>query len=203
MRKGLLALILTILTFSVFAQKTQKFQKIVDGEVLECEIDENGDTTYIQQIDVVFVVHKKKFRSSKERRYYHATALHANKVYPYAVQAVRILRELEVATNDLKKRDRKQHIKELQDELEKEFKEPLKKLTYSQGKILLKMIEREMEQPMYDLVKNWKGGFSASYWNTLAKMYDVDIKEGYNAEDNPILEIILKSKDVSHQIAKK
>lgn len=201
MKKGCLLLMMIFFTLATFAQETVlKFQKVVDGKVLEGTIDENGDTTYSEQIEMVYVIHKRRFKSKEERLHYHYTVINANIVYPYAVEAIRILRELEATTKDLKKRNRKQHIKKLQDELEEEFKTPLKKLTQSQGKILIKMIEREMEQPMYDLVKDWKGGFSASYWSTIAKMYDVDIKQGYHAEDDPILEMILKSRNVSHEV---
>ncbi|MFK7949883.1 MAG: DUF4294 domain-containing protein [Saprospiraceae bacterium] len=202
MKKEFLLLVMTFFALSAFAQETVlSFQKVVDGKVLEGKINTNGDTTYSEQIEMVFVVHKRKFRSKKERLHYHYTATNANIVYPYAVQVIKTLRELEATTKDLKKRNRKKHIKELQDELEEEFKAQLKTLTQSQSKILIAMIEREMEEPLYNLVKDWKGGFSATYWCTLAKMYDVDIKEGYHAEDDPILEIILKSRDVSHDIA--
>lgn len=201
MKKEFLLLIMIFFAFGAFAQETVlSFQKVVDGKVLEGKIDENGDTTYSEQIEMVFVVHKRKFKSKKERLYYRYTATNANIVYPYAVQAIKTLRELEATTKDLKKRNRKQHVKQLQEDLEDDFKAQLKTLTQSQGRILIAMIEREMEEPLYDLVKDWKGGFSATYWCTLAKMYDVDIKEGYHPEDDPILEIILKSKNISHNV---
>lgn len=201
MKKGFLLLTLAMITFCAFAQEKNTFETTIDGEVLEGIITDAGDTIYMKKIQPVFVVAKKRFRSSKERRHYYATLYNANIAYPYAVQAIRTLRELEATTKDLKKRNRKKHIKELQDQLEGEFKSQLKTLTQSQSKILIEMIEREMEQPLYDLVKDWKGGFSAKYWCTLAKMYDVDIKDGYHAEDDPILEMILKSRDVSYDVA--
>lgn len=200
MKKTFLLLIMIFFAFGAFAQEENTFKTKIDGEIVEGIITNNGDTIYTKVLDNVFVVAKKKFRSSKERRYYYRTLYNANVAYPYAVQAIKTLRELEATTKDLKKRNRKKHIKALQDKLENEFKAQLKTLTQSQGEILIEMIEREMEQPLYDLVKDWKGNFSAKYWNTLAKMYDVDIKTGYHAEDDPILEMILKSRDVSYDV---
>ena len=63
------------------------------------------------------------------------------------------------------------------------------------------MIERELDVPMYELVKDLRGGFSATYWSTFSKMYDIDIKQGYNPEDDPILEAILSGMDISHTVA--
>jgi hypothetical protein len=143
----------------------------------------------------------KKFRSSKERRHYLRMKYHANEVYPYAVEAIRVFRELEETTADLKRRNRKKQIKRLQDDLENKFKEPLKKLTRTQGRILIKMIERELDIPMYNIVKDLRGGFTAGYWNAFGKMYDIDIKQGYNPEDDLILETILSGMDVSHNVA--
>lgn len=201
MKKGILLLILTVFTLGAFAQNEQTFQTTIDGQIVTAMITKDGDTIVIAELEDVSVTSMKKFKSSKERRHYLRMKYHANEVYPYAVEAIRVFRELEATTKDLKKRNRKKQINRLQDELEDKFKEPLKKLTRTQGRILIKMIERELETPMYDIVKDLKGGFSASYWNAFGKMYDIDIKAGYNPEDDPILEAILSGMDVSHKVA--
>lgn len=202
MKKGILLLILTVLTLSAFAQKEQSFQTTINGQVVTAMITKEGDTIVVAELEDVSVTSMKKFKSSKDRRHYLRMKYHANEVYPYAVEAIRVFRELEATTKDLKKRNRKKQIKRLQNELEDKFKEPLKKLTRTQGRILIKMIERELNTPMYDIVKDLRGSFTASYWNAFGKMYDIDIKEGYNPEDDPILEAILSGMDVSHHVAK-
>ena len=55
---------------------------------------------------------------------------------------------------------------------------------------------------MYDLVKDLRGGFTATYWNALSKMYDIDLKQGYHAEDDDILEAILSGMNISHVAGK-
>lgn len=200
MKKIFFLLILTILTFNVFGQDEKKFKKEINGQVVTVMISEAGDTLVIAELEDVSVISMKKFKTSKERRHYHRMRYHANQVYPYAVEAIRVFRELEATTGDMKKRNRKKHIKRLQKELEDNFKDPLKKLTRTQGRILIKMIERELDVPMYSLVKDLRGGFTATYWSAFSKMYDIDIKEGYNADKDPILEAILNSMDVSHTV---
>lgn len=207
MRKGIILLILIISTVKIFAQpvkqetKQKTFESTIDGEVVMGIITEAGDTLYVKVLKDVSVVAKKRFSSSKERRHYYAMKANVTKVFPYAVKAVQVLKDLEAVTKDLNRRNRKKHIKALQDELELEFKGPLKTLTQSQGRVLIKMVERELGTPMYDIVKDLKGGFSASYWNTFSRMYDIDIKEGYNPKEDPILEIILSGVNISHEIA--
>lgn len=217
MKKSVFLLALMMISFTVFGQKSddektendkttkekakETFQKEIDGQVVTVMISDAGDTIVMAELEDVSVTSMRKFKSSKERRHYLRMRYHANQVYPYAVEAIRVFRELEATTNDMKKRNRKKHIKRLQKELEDNFKEPLKKLTRTQGRILIKMIERELDVPMYDLVKDLRGGFSATYWSTFGKMYDIDIKQGYNAEDDPILEAILSGMDISHTVA--
>lgn len=217
MKKSVFLLTLMIVSFTAFAQKADEektdkdkttkekaeetFKTKIDGQVVTVMISEAGDTVVMAELEDVSVTSMRKFKSSKERRHYLRMRYHANQVYPYAVEAIRLFRELEETTNDMQKRNRKKHIKRLQKELEDNFKDPLKKLTRTQGRILIKMIERELDIPMYNLVKDLRGGFSATYWSTFSKMYDIDIKQGYKAEDDPILEAILSGMDISHTVA--
>lgn len=188
-------------TFQLAAQGTGT-KKTIDGQTVTTMVTDAGDTILVAELEDVSVTSMRKFKSSKERRHYLRMKYHANVVYPYAVEAIRLFRELEATTSDLKKRHRKKHIKRLQNELEQQFKEPLKKLTRTQGHILIKMVERELEMPMYELVKDLRGGLTATYWSTFSKMYDIDLKQGYNPEDDPILETIISGMNISHKVAK-
>ena len=94
-------------------------------------------------------------------------------------------------TEGMNKRKQKKHMKSVQRELEENFEEPLKKLNKTQGMILIKMIERELEIPFYDLVKDLRGGLTATYWSTLGRFNGYRLKEQYNRGDNPILDIVL------------
>lgn len=191
MRKGILLVILTILTFNVFGQEKRGTIEI-DGEIVNFFIGDNGDTILSTVMDSISVSSKRKFKSSKERRHYERMKYNTAVAYPYALEAIEQFRRLEMTTKGLSKHNKKEETKELQIELERKFKADLKNLTEVQGKILISMIERELNRPMYDLVKDLKGSFSASYWNTLAKAYNVDLKEGYDSEEDAILELLLE-----------
>ena len=215
LKKIILFIALTVMVSTAFGQKANQakvesdttnkaktnnsFKTEIDGQVVTVMISESGDTIVVAELDNVSVTSMRNFKSTKDRRHYLRMRYHANQVYPYAVEAIRIFREIEATTSEMNSRKRKKHIKKLQKELEDNFKEPLKKLTRTQGRILIKMIERELEIPMYDLVKDLRGGFSATYWNTFSKIYDIDLKEGYDPEQDPILEMILSDMDVSHK----
>jgi hypothetical protein len=192
MKKAILLLILSISAFNAFGQPKEKYISPEKSESIQkVKITPEGDSMTVVDMDYISVKSKRKFKSSKERRHYVVMQHHTSAVYAYAIDAIRVYRELEATAKDLSKRNRKKHVKRLENELAEKFKAPLKKLTRSEVKVLIKMIERELEMPMYEVVKDLKGGFSANYWNAFGKMYDLDIKKGYNPKDDSILELLL------------
>ncbi len=170
----------------------------LDGEIVSVLITPEGDTLLIADLDDVSVSTPRKFDDVNEYKRYLKYRNYATKVYPYAVDAIRIFRETEDVTQNMKKGKRKKHIKRLNKELKDDFKDPLKKLTRTQGKILIKMIEKELDTPFYNLVKDLRGGVSASYWNQLGKLYGYKMKRGYVEGDDKILDAVLHDFDISH-----
>lgn len=172
----------------------------VDGKIYSAYITPDGDTLILADLDKLQITALRKFDNDDDYRKYMRFRQYAQIVFPYAKEAIRIFRELEYASNHLSKRQQKKRIKELEKELSEEFEEPLTNLTKLQGKIMIKMIEKETGKPMYDLIKNMKGGFSAFYWNAFSKLYSYDLKEGYNKGQYPILDAVLQDFDVSYRI---
>jgi hypothetical protein len=173
----------------------------IKGKVYPAMITEDGDTIIIaEDILYVSITSMRKFSSDEEYRKYRKFRRYANKVYPYAKEAIRIFRELEYADAHLSKKEKKKKIKELNDQLKEEFEAPLKKLTKLQGKIMIKMIERELDEPVYNLIKGLKGRFTAFYWHNFSKLYSYDLKEGYNVGKYPILDAVLQDFDISYKI---
>ena len=74
------------------------------------------------------------------------------------------------------------------------------KLSKTQGKILVKMIERELDTPMYSLIKDLQGKFKAFYWNHSSKLYGYRLKDGYTEGDNPILDAVLQDLNISYEL---
>jgi histidyl-tRNA synthetase len=80
--------------------------------------------------------------------------------------------------------------------LKEEFEKPLKKLTKTQGKVLIAMIERELDTSFYKVVKELRNGMIASYWNVMGKMFGYKIKKQYDPTDDPIMEAVLSDFDI-------
>lgn len=154
-------------------------------------ITEKGDTAYLDQLSEVSVSSKQQFDSKEEYDLYMRYRRYAAIVYPYALEAMRIYDESKESTRGMTSRERKKFMKELEKQLEDQFEEPLKKLTRTQGMILTKMIEKELDTPFYDVIKEIKGGWSAFYYNTTGRFYGYHLKEGYVRGENKILDMVL------------
>ncbi|MDX1667029.1 MAG: DUF4294 domain-containing protein [Saprospiraceae bacterium] len=168
----------------------------IDGEILPYRVDECGDTIILANLDEISVS-ALRFQDDEDMKRYRRYRRYALKVYPYAVDAIRIFREVEYTTHEMKKRERKRYVKSIHKRLKEEFTDPLKDLTKTQGLILIKMIERELDIPIYYLIKDLRGGLTATYWSTLGMLYGHHLKEGYTPDQDPILDAVLTDLDVS------
>lgn len=173
-----------------------------DGKVYTAMISDK-DTLILQRLEDISITAPRTFENHDDYRKYIRYRRYAQKVYPYAVEAIKIFKESEYATENYSKRKKKRHIKKLQKELKKEFSEPLKNLTKTQGYILTKMIERELDTPMYDLIKDLRGSFTAGYYNQFGKLYGYKLKEGYEPGVDEFLDIVLNDYDISYEVPKK
>ena len=161
---------------------------------------QDGDTLILLDLDEITFSAPRTFSNKEEERKYNKYKRYAVIVYPYAVEAIKIFAETDYVTRNMKKKQRKKHIKRLQKKLKQDFEEPLKKLTKTQGYILTKMIEREREESMYNLIKGLRNGLTARYWQTIGKLYNYDLKNKYARGEDAILDMILDDLDVSHQL---
>jgi Domain of unknown function (DUF4294) len=170
-----------------------------DGTIMMAtQILPNGDSLLYCQLREIEISAPRMFASADEYKRYERYQRMAAAVVPYAVEAVKNYRELEAATRFGTNRERKKYIDELNDKLNDKFKAQLKNLTRTQGFLLIKMIEREIHMPFYDLVKDVKGGIYAMGWNEFSKFYGYNLKEGYERGKDPILDSILDKYDLSY-----
>lgn len=168
----------------------------IDGQEVTVIITDK-DTLLIADLGDISITSKRTFASKEEYALYNRYRRYANVVYPYATDAIRIFKELEQVTKDMKPRQQRKHIRRLQKELKDEFELPLKNLTKTQGRILIHMIEKELNTPMYYLLKELKNGVTASYWGTAGRLYGYNLKRGYVVGDDPILDIVLEDFDIN------
>ena len=189
-------IVIILRTFQVFAQSPYKeFITIVDGEPVKVLVID-GDTLVIANLELISVTAPREFDYTEDRDRYSKYRRYAAIVYPYAVQGLRIYKQLEKESEGKSKREKRKMIKEISGRLKDEFEEPLKNLTRTQGLILTKMMERALNKPFYEIIKELKGGFTAMYWNQLGKMYDYHLKDEYRVGKDPILDAVLEDFDV-------
>ena len=172
----------------------------VNGNYYKYMVDDCGDTLIVANLDDISISSLRTFDNDDDYRRYRRYRQYAIKVYPYAAQAIRIFRETEYATNNLSKRESKRYIRRLQRELKDEFADPLKNLSKTQGYIMIKMIERELDTPLFELIKGLRGGVTATYWNTMGKLFGHRIKDGYIEGEDRILDAVLDDFDVSYDV---
>ncbi len=154
----------------------------------------DGDTMWVADLDEVYIFPTRRFTSRKERRRYTRLIYNIKKAYPWAKMAGETLAGVEVHMATLEtEREQKEYIKQVEDELLKDYKEDLKKLTVTQGRILIKLVDRETGDTSYELVKELRGKFSAALWQALARLFGSNLKSEYDAdgEDRLIEEIVL------------
>ena len=102
-------------------------------------------------------------------------------MFPYALKAKEILSEIEDSSLQIKrKRKRRKFIRKKVNEIKKNYEESLKKLTMSEGRILVKLIYRETSLTTYNIVKSYRGRFNAFFWQTMAKLWNNDLKTIYD-----------------------
>lgn len=169
----------------------------IDGHIVKILIID-GDTLPVADMEKIQVSQKRSFKNRDERKRYHQWRKYAAKVYPYAAEAIRLYREVQEATKDMKKGKQRKYGRKKEKELRPQYTQELKKLTKSQGYILIKMVERELNQPFYDVVKQLEGGWKAMQWQVLGKWYGYNLKTGYHAEDDPLLESILDDLNITY-----
>lgn len=184
---------------NLYAQDVELRRVVIDGKVFPVLIS-GGDTIIIADLTEVTIKSTRIFASKEDERLYYLYRRHAIKVYPYAVEAIRIFRAAEENTKDMSRRQRRKYMAHLQDELKREFEEPLMNLTRTQGAILVKMIEMEKNRSMYDLLKSVRGPLTATYWNSISYFYGYRLKWEYKEGDDPILDMVLKDFNISYDV---
>lgn len=154
----------------------------------------DGDTLPNVLIRQVVVFPKRKFASKRDYREYWRTARNLKVVYPYAQIAKYKISEMEMQYGKLKSEsERKEYIRRVEKELRDEFEGKLIKLTISQGRLLIKLIDREVGKTTYSVIKDLQGGFSAGFWQLVARLFGSNLKTEFDEvkEDKVLNELII------------
>lgn len=155
-------------------------------------IDANGDTIAVVFLPSITISSKRVFKTKRDQKRYNKLYYNVLKAYPLAKVAGMRLQELEAALPSIPEHKRQKHIKGVEEDLKKMYKQDLLNLTVSQGKILIKLIDRETSRTGYEVIKEFRGGFQAFMWQSLAGLFGTNLKTGYDDQEDRDIELILQ-----------
>ena len=142
-----------------------------------------GDTIPCGQIPTVYIFKPLKFKNKKEQMEYYKLVRNVKKVYPIAREINKTIIEtyeyLQTLPNE---KARQRHIKKVEKGLKEQYTPQMKKLSFSQGKLLIKLVDRQSNQTSYELVKAFMGPFKAGFYQTFAALFGASLKKHYDPE---------------------
>ena len=142
----------------------------------------DGDTLLIQ-LDEVALLPKHKFKSRIDAKYYYWFRKKVFKAYPYAIMASKRLDSLNSELENIKStRKRKKHIKKVQHYVENEFSDQLKKMTRTEGRVLINLIHRQTGYTAFDNIKDLRSGWKAFWYNSTANVFNLSLKDEYKPD---------------------
>ena len=142
-----------------------------------------GDTIPYAKLGVVTCSADRVFKNYRQKAAWDRLKYNVKKVYPYAILASAKLKEYDrVLATIPSESGKKAFMKLAEKQLKKEFSQELKNLSVNQGRILIKLIDRETGKTTYDIVKNMRGSFSAAMWQGVAIVFNSSLKSDYDAE---------------------
>ena len=148
-------------------------------------VDEDGETVRMTIFKDFYVYPPMKFKNKKQEDFYWRTVRDVRKTLPYAKLAFATLCETyEYILTIPDEKTREKHLKSLEKDIFEQYKPVVKTMTKNQGKILLKLINRETDQSSFNIVKAFLGSFRAGFWQTFGKFFGMNMKAGFHPDTN-------------------
>jgi hypothetical protein len=188
--KRLFILIMLWLSVAIAASaQWPKNLQIIQGEL------SGKDTIPHVDLPEVGIFPSRVFKNRSEEQQYWRLVMRVKKVWPYAREAGALVRKYEMEVPaDARGRDRRIYVRRAEDELMNKYGPILKKMSINDGRILIKLIDRETHKASYDLIQELKGGVPAVFWQGVARVFGNNLKAKYNPmgdlEDSQIEQII-------------
>ncbi len=190
MRKILLTTALMAVSIALYGQDDRRRQADDDMDsptfvptVKVGKVLEGGDSIQYMEMNNVYVFPPVSFDSKKQAKAYSRLVKNVKKVLPIAKEANMIMKETAEYLETLPdKHAREEHMKRVEKSIMKEYKPRMKKLTYSQGKLLIKLIYRESHSSSYELIQAFLGPVRAGFYQAFAWAFGASLKKQYDAE---------------------
>ena len=165
----------------------QELTTTINGFLVPAII-QKGDTIPLMQLPTVYVYKPLVFKNKREQRAYNRLVHNVKKTLPIAKEVNRAIIEtyefLQTLPDD---KAREKHLRMVEKGVKEQYTPRLKKLTFSQGKLLIKLIDRESDSSSYELVKAFLGPFKAGFYQAFAAIFGASLKKEYHPEDEDAL----------------
>lgn len=190
--RRLFTLLLVVIPMLAMAQK---FNNGVNPEDMDVDMDnptfvpmvkigkvkQGRDSIQYVELNNIWVYPQPEFKNTRQRAAYNRLIYNIKRVLPIAKECDRIIIEtgeyLELLPN---KKAKDQHMKVVEQDIKREYTPRVKKLTYSQGKLLIKLIDRECNNSSYDLIKAFLGPIRAGFYQSFAWIFGASLKKSYD-----------------------
>ena len=142
----------------------------------------DGDSIQYMELSKVYVYPEPTFKSKRQQQAYMRLVRNVKKVLPIAKEVRQIIIETAEFTETLPPEQRKEHLKRVEAAIVKEYKPKMKKLTFSQGKLLIKLVDRECHSTAYEAMQAFIGPIRSGMWQAFAWMFGASLKKGYDPD---------------------
>jgi hypothetical protein len=158
------------------------------------KVDRNGETLPEIEIKEVNIVGRKKPSAAFQYWRYERLVYNVKRVYPYAVLVRTKLNDVNSKLESMQSdKERKDYIREFEKQVFKDYEGDMQDMTITQGRILIKLIDRETQITSYNLIKEYRGKITAAFWQGIARLFGTNLKDEYDPYgDDAIIEKIIQ-----------
>ena len=153
----------------------------VTGVPMYYEVMPDGDTVFVDALDPIWVFPKGRRMKGDDWRKEYKLVYNFNKVYPYALVGRKMMHQVDstIAADVTKKSQRNAYTHDVMMELFAIFEKDIRNMTISQGMLLMRLVDRECGMSPYGIIKTYRSGFTAGFWQMVAKLFGTDLKKRY------------------------
>ena len=173
--KKIIYILIALFNLALLGQTRDSLPKLTDEYLLIKE----GDSVHVE-LEEITLLPKHKFKSRTDARYYYWFRKKVFKAYPFALIASKKLDSLNSDLENIKsKRKKKKHVKKVQKNDEDIFSDQLKKMSKTEGRILIKLIHRQTGRTVFENIKDLRSGWRAFWYNSTANVFNLNLKNEY------------------------
>ena len=148
-------------------------------------VTDEGDTIPVVNLQPINVIENRIFASKREERKWSRLKRDVAKVYPYSKIAGKKLKEYNDMMTGKSEKEQKRILKVAEADIKKQFEGDIRNMTINQGRILIKLIDRETGNTSFTLVKDLRGSFQAFFWQSIARIFGTNLKSAFDPKKDP------------------